>query len=308
MGAWSKGVPQRAGQLAGCRQLGAAPVPASTRRLATVPVQMAASLARGVAASGLGLGVALAASGGRESPIYAYVAARMVGAFTWLPPEEAHALTITLAQAGMFPRVPPPPVTGPSIRIRLWGLDFPNPVGLSAGFDKHAEAMGPLVRCCTASHNALPYATTARTDCQTKAIVARVPMQLRLGFGFVEVGGVTPKPQAGNPKPRVFRLREDGAIINRIGLCSEGHVAVAGRLAEFRTREAAGKGAVDAPGIISVNLAKNSDSASAEDDYCAGVRSLGPHVDILVANVSCPNVAWTKDLSGNVRPLAAAPP
>jgi dihydroorotate dehydrogenase len=74
----------------------------------------------------------------------------MVGAFTWLPPEEAHALTISLAQVGMLPQVPSAPVSGPSIRTRLWGLDFPNPVGLSAGFDKHAEAMGPLVRCWTA--------------------------------------------------------------------------------------------------------------------------------------------------------------
>lgn len=132
--------------------------------------------------------------------------------------------------------------------------------------------------------------------------------QLRLGFGFVEVGGVTPKPQEGNPKPRVFRLPEDGAIINRIGLSSEGHVAVAGRLAAFRNSEAVGKGAGDEPGIISVNLAKNSDSPSAEEDYCAGVRTLGPHVDILVANVSCPNVAWTKGLSGNVRPRTATSP
>lgn len=88
----------------------------------------------------------MAASGGRESPIYGYVAGRMVGAFTWLPPEEAHALTIRLAQAGMLPQVTSAPVSGPSIRTRLWGLEFPNPVGLSAGFDKHAEAMGPLVR------------------------------------------------------------------------------------------------------------------------------------------------------------------
>ena len=132
--------------------------------------------------------------------------------------------------------------------------------------------------------------------------------QLRLGFGFVEIGGVTPRPQTGNPKPRVFRLPEDGAIINRIGLSSDGHVAVAGRLAAFRKSEAAGTGTGDAPGIISVNLAKNSDSPSAEEDYCAGVRTLGPHVDILVANVSCPNVAWTKGLSGNVRPCTATSP
>lgn len=109
-----------------------------------------AAVARGVAASGLGLGVALAASGGRESPFYGYVAGRMVGVFSLLPPEDAHALTITLAQAGMLPHAPSTPVRGPSIRTRLWGLDFPNPVGLSAGFDKHAEAMGPLVSDPTA--------------------------------------------------------------------------------------------------------------------------------------------------------------
>lgn len=135
-------------------------------------------------------------------------------------------------------------------------------------------------------------------------VVAR--LQLQLGFGFVEVGGVTPKPQEGNPKPRVFRLPEDGAIINRIGLNSEGHAVVAERLAAFRDSEAARKSQGDAPGIISINLAKNSDSPSAEEDYCAGVRTLGPHVDILVANVSCPNVAWTKGLSSDVRLCDAA--
>lgn len=114
---------------------------------------------------------------------------------------------------------------------------------------------------------------------------------LQLGFGFVEVGGVTPRPQPGNPRPRVFRLAEDGAIINRIGLNSEGHTAVAERLRQFRQS--------GTPGIVSVNLAKNTDSPGAEEDYCAGVRALGPHVDMLVANVSCPNVAWTKALSGD---------
>ena len=91
---------------------------------------------------------------------------------------------------------------------------------------------------------------------------------LQLGFGFVEVGGVTPRPQPGNPRPRVFRLAEDGAIINRIGLNSEGHAAVAERLRQFRQS--------GTPGIVSVNLAKNTDSPGAEEDYCAGVRALGP--------------------------------
>ena len=111
---------------------------------------MAASLARGAAASVLGLGTAFAVSGGRESQVYAYVADRMVGVFTWLPPEGAHALTIQLAQAGALPQAPAAPLGGPSIKVNLWGMEFPNPVGLSAGFDKHAEVMAPLVRCPTA--------------------------------------------------------------------------------------------------------------------------------------------------------------
>ena len=112
---------------------------------------MAAALARGAAAAGFGTGVAIAVSGGRASPAYTYAADAAVGVMTLLDPEDAHALTIQLAQAGVLPVARAPASTlsdraTPSIGVKLWGMDFPNPVGLSAGFDKHAEVMAPLVR------------------------------------------------------------------------------------------------------------------------------------------------------------------
>jgi dihydroorotate dehydrogenase len=168
-----------------------------------------------------------------------------------LPPETAHRLTLTGLAAGLAgtSRAPDPP----ELRQRLWGLDFPNPIGIAAGFDKDARAPDAL---------------------------------LRLGFGFVEIGTVTPRPQAGNPKPRVFRLEADGALINRMGFNSGGLDRVVERLA-MRRREG---------GIVGVNIGKNRDSADAAPDYAEGVRRAAALADYLVVNVSSPNTPGLRDL------------
>jgi dihydroorotate dehydrogenase len=174
-----------------------------------------------------------------------------------LDPERAHGVTIAALRAGLVPgpRLPDDPI----LRQRLWGLDFPNPVGLAAGFDKNAE---------------VPDAT------------------LRLGFGFVEIGSVTPRPQPGNPKPRLFRLTEDEAIINRLGFNCEGLEAARGRLAARARR-----------GIVGVNLGKNKDTVDGADDYVKGAEALAAHADYLVCNVSSPNTPGLRALQGKA-PLA----
>nr|CAG4643312.1 EOG090X08P9 [Ilyocryptus agilis] len=134
-------------------------------------------------------------------------------------------------------------------------MNFPNPLGIAAGFDKHGEGMQGLHR---------------------------------IGFGFVEVGSVTPAPQEGNDKPRVFRLLEDNAIINRYGFNSEGHEAVLSRVKAECVRQ-------DRP-IIGVNLGKNKLSESAADDYVSGVAKFGSVADYLVINVSSPNTPGLRGL------------
>jgi dihydroorotate dehydrogenase len=167
-----------------------------------------------------------------------------------LPPETAHRLTLAALAAGLAgtSRIPHPP----ELRQRLWGLDFPNPIGIAAGFDKDARAPDAL---------------------------------LRLGFGFVEVGTVTPRPQPGNPRPRVFRLEADGALINRMGFNSGGLDAIVGRLTARPRR-----------GIVGVNLGKNRDSSDAAADYLQGVRRVVRLADYLVVNVSSPNTPGLRDL------------
>ncbi|MHA1538208.1 MAG: quinone-dependent dihydroorotate dehydrogenase [Alphaproteobacteria bacterium] len=194
-----------------------------------------------------------------------------------LSPEAAHWLTIAGLAAGLGPRqsVPDDAILG----SRVWGLDFANPVGLAAGFDKDAKVMAPL---------------------------------LALGFGFVEVGSLTPKPQKGNKRPRVFRLTEDEAIINRLGFNNAGIEAAAPRLARFR-KEAAGRGV--ARGIVGVNLGKGRDAEDAAGDFAAGAAALAGHADYLVINVSSPNTPGLRALQGRAhlagiiaRARAALPP
>lgn len=130
---------------------------------------------------------------------------------------------------------PPDP---PSLRVSLWGLSFPSPVGVAAGFDKHAEAMKGL---------------------------------LGLGLGFVEVGSVTPEPQPGNPKPRMFRLSEDRAVINRYGFNSEGLEAARKRLQGYWEERLRGElKEEEVEGVVGVNVGKNKLTGKAEDDYVRG--------------------------------------
>lgn len=172
-----------------------------------------------------------------------------------LDPETAHRLAIAALARGLVPAAPQP--DAPSLRTRLWGRDFANPIGLAAGFDKHAECPDDLAR---------------------------------LGFGFVEVGGVTPRPQPGNPRPRVFRLEADGAVINRFGLNSDGMEAVAARL---HARRRAGASA-----IVGINLGRNKETDDPTADYEALIARLAPLADFLTLNVSSPNTPGLRALQG----------
>ena len=172
-------------------------------------------------------------------------------------PETAHGLTVKALKTGLVP-----PARGkddPALHTRVWGLDFTNPVGLAAGFDKNAEV---------------------------------IDATLNLGFGFVEPGSVTPRPQPGNPRPRLFRLVEQRAIINRMGFNNEGLEVFAQRLE--RRRGSARR----VPGIVGANLGKNKDTADAADDYVISVRRLASLVDYLVVNVSSPNTPGLRALQG----------
>jgi dihydroorotate dehydrogenase len=171
-----------------------------------------------------------------------------------LPPEAAHRLTLAGLAAGLGGRAPA--ADPPALAQRLWGRDFPNPIGIAAGFDKEARAPDAL---------------------------------LRLGFGFAEIGTVTPRPQPGNPKPRVFRLEADAALINRLGFNSGGLDRVVARLAGRSRRGSAGA-------IVGINLGKNRDSADLVADYAEGVRRTAALADYLVVNVSSPNTPGLREL------------
>ncbi|XP_010454609.1 PREDICTED: dihydroorotate dehydrogenase (quinone), mitochondrial-like [Camelina sativa] len=197
--------------------------------------------------------------------------------FALLDAEFAHKLAVSAAARGWVPREkrPDPAILG----LEVWGRKFSNPIGLAAGFDKNAEATEGL---------------------------------LGMGFGFVEVGSVTPVPQEGNPKPRIFRLSQDGAIINRCGFNSEGIVVVAKRLGAQHgkrmlaetsgTSSSSGEevkpGGKSGPGILGVNLGKNKTSEDAAADYVQGVHNLSQYADYLVINVSSPNTAGLRMLQG----------
>lgn len=170
-----------------------------------------------------------------------------------LDPEIAHGLAVRALELGLAPKPLVP--DDAQLRLNLWGLDFPNPVGLAAGFDKDARV-----------HAAM----------------------LGQGFGFVEVGSITPQPQPGNAKPRLFRLEEDLGVINRMGFNSEGHEASRARL-QTRDRRL---------GIVGVNLGKNKLTEDAAGDYEIGARTFGPLADFMVVNVSSPNTPGLRALQG----------
>jgi len=170
-----------------------------------------------------------------------------------LDPEIAHDLSLAALRLGLARRQAPP--SSDRLRTRIAGLDLPNPVGLAAGYDKNAVAVGPL---------------------------------LGLGFGFVELGAATPLAQGGNPKPRLFRLPEDRAIINRFGFNNQGAERIAARLA---TRPGG-------HGIVGLNLGANKTSPDRPGDYASVLATCGRFVDFVTLNVSSPNTENLRDLQG----------
>lgn len=169
-----------------------------------------------------------------------------------LDAERAHRLTITALATGLAPTETFP--KDAALQVNAFGLSFPNPLGMAAGFDKDAEVPGPL---------------------------------LKLGFGFVEIGTVTPLAQPGNPKPRVFRLRADRALINRLGFNNGGHAAAHERLAARRFE-----------GIVGVNLGANKVTHDRIDDYVRGIRTFADVADYFTINISSPNTPGLRDLQG----------
>jgi dihydroorotate dehydrogenase len=161
-----------------------------------------------------------------------------------LDPETAHGLSIAALKSGV--PLCPAPRADPRLAVTVAGLAFPNPLGMAAGYDKNAEVPDAL---------------------------------LGLGFGFAEVGTLTPLPQAGNARPRIFRLVEDSAVINRLGFNNDGHQRALERL-----RVRAGRG-----GIVGVNIGANKDSPDRVSDYVAGVRRFAPLASYLTVNISSPN-------------------
>jgi len=169
-----------------------------------------------------------------------------------LDPEQAHELTLKALEAGLYPRLGGGR-EDPRLSIELWGMRFGNPFGVAAGFDKDARVADAL---------------------------------LGMGFGFTEIGTVTPRAQAGNPRPRIFRLASDRAIINRLGFNSAGHAEVYARLARRPQRL----------GIVGVNIGANRDAADRASDYVAGIRRFSEVAAYLSINVSSPNTPHLRDL------------
>lgn len=169
-----------------------------------------------------------------------------------LDPERGHALALVALQAGLGPRGGA--FTTTRLKCSLAGLDLPNPLGLAAGFDKNAVALGPLSRAA---------------------------------FGWVEVGAATPRPQEGNPRPRLFRLTADRAAINRMGFNNDGAEAIAARLSR-RPRDM----------VLGLNLGANKDSTDRAGDYARVIALCGADVDFATVNVSSPNTERLRDLQG----------
>lgn len=170
-----------------------------------------------------------------------------------LPAETAHRATLSLLQLGAS-FVPSSPADDPRLAVNALGFHFPNPMGLAAGFDKDARVPGVM---------------------------------LKLGFGFVECGTLTPRPQEGNPRPRLFRLPEDNAVVNRMGFNNGGIEAAAARL-RSRPRH----------GILGINIGANKDSADRIRDYREAFAAVEPFADYVAVNVSSPNTPGLRELQG----------
>ncbi|HEY7579780.1 MAG TPA: quinone-dependent dihydroorotate dehydrogenase [Acetobacteraceae bacterium] len=173
-----------------------------------------------------------------------------------LDPERAHQAALLALRWGFAGR--DASADDPALAIEALGQRFVNPIGLAAGFDKNAVALAPLTR---------------------------------LGFGFVETGTVTPRPQPGNPRPRLFRLEEDGAVINRMGFNNAGLDAYLKRL----SRRPYG------PVVVGANVGINKDAADPERDYPALIAAVSPYADYVAINVSSPNTPGLRDLQGEAR-------
>jgi dihydroorotate dehydrogenase len=167
-----------------------------------------------------------------------------------LDPEQAHELTLRSMEAGIYPRGVAP--DDAQLTADVWGLTFPNPLGIAPGFDKDARVVEPV---------------------------------LAMGLGFAEIGTVTPRPQQGNPRPRVFRLGKDGAIINRLGFNNGGHAAALARLQRTPPR-----------GIVGVNVGANKDVPDRAADYVEGIRCFYDVAGYFSVNVSSPNTPGLRDL------------
>lgn len=169
--------------------------------------------------------------------------------------EQAHHLSLLALKSGLYPR--PPKLNAPELESTIFGLNFPTPVGLAAGFDKNAEVIGAA---------------------------------FNLGFGFVEAGTVTPKPQAGNPKPRIFRAPAQKAVINRMGFPNGGMHAFKANLEKFLQGKKRPRGA------LGINIGMNKTQSDPAKDYCTLIKMLGPMADYITINISSPNTPGLRDL------------
>ena len=167
-----------------------------------------------------------------------------------LDPEHAHELTLKSLEAGIYPR--PSQADDARLRVNAWGFDFPNPLGIAAGFDKDARVPAAI---------------------------------LGMGFGHAEIGTITPKPQDGNPRPRVFRLIGDRALINRLGFNNAGHAAALARLQTSGPK-----------GVVGINVGANKDATDRAADYVAGVRAFYDVASYFTINISSPNTPGLRDL------------
>jgi dihydroorotate dehydrogenase len=167
-----------------------------------------------------------------------------------LDPEQAHELTLRSMEAGVYPRPAGP--DDARLGLKVWSLDFPNPLGIAAGFDKDARVANAV---------------------------------LAMGFGHAEIGTVTPQPQGGNPRPRVFRSLRDRALLNRLGFNNAGHAAALARL-----RRAPPKG------VLGANVGANKDAADRVADYVAGIRAFYDAASYFTINISSPNTPGLRDL------------
>jgi len=175
----------------------------------------------------------------------------------FFPPETAHFLTISLLKSGVAGFFIKSFKNDKILNQFIWNLEFNNPVGLAAGFDKNAEVIDPL---------------------------------LAMGFGFVEIGTVTPKPQYGNEKPRIFRLDKDRAIINHLGFNNQGMKKILNRLIYRHQNH------FSINGIVGINIGKNQYTKENSKDYIQCLELLGPYVDYVVINISSPNTPGLRDL------------